>query len=59
MWSLDFVADQLADGKRFRSLTVGDIYAEKGTSMSKLVVELALGIELAFGTIFCDRVVQR
>jgi putative transposase len=26
VWSMDFVADQLADGSRFRSLTVVDIY---------------------------------
>ena len=26
VWSMDFVADQLADGKRFRSLTIVDIY---------------------------------
>jgi len=26
VWSMDFVADQLADGRRFRSLTVVDIY---------------------------------
>ena len=26
IWSMDFVADQLADGRRFRSLTVLDIY---------------------------------
>ena len=25
VWSLDFVADQLADGRRFRSLTVVDV----------------------------------
>jgi hypothetical protein len=28
VWSMDFVADQLADGRRFRSLTVVDIYAQ-------------------------------
>ena len=28
VWSMDFVADQLADGRRFRSLTVVDIYSE-------------------------------
>jgi putative transposase len=26
VWSMDFVADQLADGRRFRSLTIVDIY---------------------------------
>jgi putative transposase len=29
VWSMDFVADQLADGKRFRSLTVVDIYTRQ------------------------------
>jgi putative transposase len=29
VWSMDFVADQLADGKRFRLLTIVDIYTRK------------------------------
>ena len=29
IWSMDFVADQLADGRRFRSLTVMDIYTRE------------------------------
>jgi len=29
VWSMDFVADQLADGKRFRSLTFVDIYTRE------------------------------
>ena len=29
VWSMDFVADQLADGRRFRSLTVMDIYTSE------------------------------
>ena len=29
VWSLDFVADQLADGRRFRALTVVDIYTRE------------------------------
>jgi len=29
VWSMDFVADQLADGRRFRSLTVMDIYTRE------------------------------
>src|ERR1700720_273870 len=29
VWSMDFVADQLADGKRFRSLTIVDIYTRE------------------------------
>jgi hypothetical protein len=26
IWSIDFVADQLADGRRFRALTVIDVF---------------------------------
>jgi len=29
VWSMDFVADQLADGKRFRALTVVDIFTRE------------------------------
>ena len=29
VWSMDFVADQLVDGRRFRSLTVVDIYTRE------------------------------
>ncbi len=29
VWSMDFVADQLADGRRSRSLTVMDIYTRE------------------------------
>jgi putative transposase len=29
VWSMDFVADQLADGRRFRALTVVDIYTRE------------------------------
>jgi hypothetical protein len=29
VWSMDFVADQLADGRRFRSQTVVDIYTRE------------------------------
>src|ERR1700691_784603 len=29
VWSMDFVADQLAEGRRFRSLTVVDIYTRE------------------------------
>ncbi len=29
IWSMDFVADQLADGRRFGSLTVMDIYTRE------------------------------
>ena len=29
VWSLDFVADQLSDGWRFRALTVVDVYTRE------------------------------
>ena len=29
MWGLDFVADQLIDGRRFRALTVVDVYTRE------------------------------
>ena len=29
VWSLDFVADQLADGRRFRALTVMDVFTRE------------------------------
>ena len=29
IWSIDFVADQLADGRRFRALTVIDLFTRK------------------------------
>jgi len=29
VWSMDFVADQLADGRRFRALTVVDVYTRQ------------------------------
>ena len=29
IWSLDFVADQLADGTRFRALTVVDVFTRE------------------------------
>ena len=33
VWSLDFVADQLADGQRFRALTVVDIYTRESLAI--------------------------
>jgi putative transposase len=33
VWSLDFVADQLADGRRFRSLTVVDVYTRESLAI--------------------------
>jgi putative transposase len=33
VWSLDFVADQLADGRRFRALTVVDIFTRESLAI--------------------------
>src|SRR6266567_4150147 len=33
VWSMDFVADQLADGSRFRSLTIVDIYTRESLAI--------------------------
>ena len=33
VWSLDFVADQLADGRWFRSLTVVDVYTRESLAI--------------------------
>jgi putative transposase len=33
VWSLDFIADQLADGRRFRALTVVDIFTRESLSI--------------------------
>lgn len=40
VWSLDFVSDQLADGRRFRALTVVDIYTRES-----LAIEAAAGLK--------------
>ena len=32
-WSIDFVADQLQDGRRFRALTVMDIFTREGVAI--------------------------
>ena len=32
-WSIDFVADQLHDGKRFRALTILDVYTREGVAI--------------------------
>jgi putative transposase len=40
VWSLDFVSDQLADGRRFRALTVVDIYTRES-----LAIEAASGLK--------------
>ena len=53
VWSLDFVADQLADGRRFRALTVVDIYTreslaiEAGGNKTLVTVPSARGIVVA------------
>ena len=33
VWSLDFVADQLADGRRFRALTVMDVHTRESLAI--------------------------
>jgi putative transposase len=40
IWSLDFVSDQLADGRRFRALTIVDIYTRES-----LAIEAAPGLK--------------
>src|SRR5438128_1109275 len=35
VWSLDFVADQLADGRRFRALTIMDIFTRESMEVVK------------------------
>jgi putative transposase len=33
VWSLDFVADQLADGRRFRALTILDVFTRESLAV--------------------------
>jgi putative transposase len=33
VWSLDFVADHLADGRRFRALTILDVFTRERLTM--------------------------
>jgi putative transposase len=40
IWSLDFIADQLTDGRRFRALTVVDVYTRES-----LAIEAAPGLK--------------
>jgi putative transposase len=64
VWSLDFVADQLTDGRRFRSLTVVDVYTREclaiavGQSLKGEDVVAALsGIQRERGVprlLYCD-----
>ena len=35
VWSLDFVADQLADGRRFRALTIMDVFTRESLEAVK------------------------
>jgi transposase InsO family protein len=34
LWSMDFVADQLADGRRFRTLTILDVFTRESLAMN-------------------------
>ena len=64
IWSLDFVSDQLADGRRFRALTIVDIYTreclaiEVGASLKGAdVVRVLSSVKHGRGTpqfLFCD-----
>ena len=64
VWSLDFVVEQLADRRRFRALTVVDVYTreslaiEPGQSLKgKDVVRVLQSIQKDRGgpkTLFCD-----
>jgi putative transposase len=64
VWSLDFVADQLADGRRFRALAVVDVFTreslaiEAGQSLKREDVVRVLsriGLQRAVPkTLFCD-----
>lgn len=40
VWSLDFVADQLVDGRRFRALTIVDVFARES-----LAIEVGQGLK--------------
>ncbi len=33
-WSIDFVADQLQDGRRFRALTIVDVFTREGVAIT-------------------------
>jgi putative transposase len=64
VWSLDFVADQLTDGRRFRALTIVDVFTReslaievgpglKGTDVVKVLNRLRLE-RRAPKMLFCD-----
>jgi len=64
VWSLDFVADQLSDGRRFRALTIVDVFRReslaievgqrlKGEDVSRVLSRI--GMQRAVPkTLFCD-----
>ena len=64
VWSLDFVADQLADGRRFRALTIMDVFTRESLAIEvgqklkgKDVVSTLNGIRQKRGVpkfLFCD-----
>jgi len=64
VWSLDFVADQLADGRRFRALTIMDVFTRESLAIEvgqrlkgKDVVAILNEIRLKRGVpkfLFCD-----
>src|SRR5437764_1135303 len=64
VWSLDFVADQLADGRRFRALTIMDIFTRESLAIEvgqrlkgEAVVATLNEIRLTRGLpkfLFCD-----
>ena len=44
-WSMDFVADQLFDGKKFRALTVVDNYSHRGNGRKCLSITLGQSLK--------------
>ena len=54
MWSLDLVADQLADGRQFRALTVVDVFTRESLAIevgqSLKGEDVVKGIEPGQGT---------
>jgi putative transposase len=53
-WSMDFVADQLVDGTRFRALTIVDVYTREALAITvgqRLKAEDVVGV--------CNRVVAK
>ena len=68
-WSLDFVADQLSNGNRFRCLTIVDVFTRECLAIE--VGQRSSGIEVVAvlnrirqngrvpGTLFCDNVLNQ